>query len=62
MFMLHVPNRAGGGYPLLAESEDVKRQWITNLRHVISETTGSPDQSVAPATYEDDDEIYATID
>lgn len=61
-FMLHVPNRANGGYPLLAESEESKQQWIKSLNHAIAETTGTPDQSVAPSTYEDDDELYATIE
>lgn len=61
IFMLHVPHRAGGGFPLVANSEDSKKRWIEALNSVIAETTGSPDQSVAPVTYEDDDEIYATI-
>lgn len=61
-FMLHDPNRANGGYPLMAESEDSKQQWMACLKYAIAETTGTPDQSVAPATYEDDDDIYATIE
>lgn len=61
-FTLHVPNRAGGGYPLLADSEESKQNWMKSLSQVISETTGTPDESVAPSTYEDDDDLYATID
>ena len=60
-FMLHVPNRANGGYPLMADSEEAKQQWIRNLESAISETTGTPDQSIAPSSYEDDDEGYSTI-
>lgn len=61
VFMLHVPTRGRGGFPLLAESEEDKQQWMAHLRRVILETTGSPDQSVAPSTYEDDDDLYASI-
>lgn len=61
VFMLHVPNRSRGGFPLLADSEESKRQWMDLLSKMIGESTGSPDQSVAPSTYEDDDELYASI-
>ncbi len=60
IFMLHVPNRAGGGFPLLADSDEAKQLWMNVLDAAISETTGTPDASVAPSTYEDD-ELYASI-
>ena len=62
IFMLHVPSRGGGGFPLLAESRESKKEWIKSLTKVIEESTGSPDQSVAPSTYEEDEDIYSTID
>lgn len=61
-FMLHAPNRANGGYPLMADSEESKQQWMAILNYAIAEATGPPDQSVAPSTYEDDDDLYATIE
>lgn len=60
IFMLHVPNRAGGGYPLYADSAQSKKEWMEALRGAIIEGYGSPDQSIAPMTYEDD-ELYASI-
>ena len=60
-FMLHVPNRPGGGFPLLAEDTESKKSWMDALRSAISECTGSPDASVATVTYEDDDPFYETI-
>ena len=61
-FMLHVPNRANGGYPLQANSEESKQQWMTSLKYVIAETTDiTPDHSVATTTYNADDDLYATI-
>lgn len=33
--MLHVPNRVGGGFPLMAESEEDKKNWMSLLRNVI---------------------------
>ena len=55
--MLHTPNRAGGGFPLLAESEQSKKEWMTQLNQVIAETMGTPDESVATSMYEDDDDF-----
>jgi hypothetical protein len=46
----------------MAASEEVKQQWMASLEFAISETTGTPDQSVAPSTYEDDDDVYSTIE
>ena len=62
IFMLHVPNRGGGGFPLLSDSLESKEKWVKSLSKVIAESTGSPDQSVAPSTYEEDEELYASID
>ena len=61
-FMLHTPNRAGGGFPLLADSETSKQEWIVQLNQVIAEAMGTPDESVATSTYEDDEDLYATIE
>lgn len=46
----------------MAASDESKQQWMKSLNYAIDETTGTPDQSVAPSTYEDDDDIYATIE
>ncbi len=61
IFMLHVPGRGGGGFPLLADSPEEKEEWTKALTKVINESTGSPDQSVAPSTYEEDEDLYATV-
>lgn len=55
VFMLHVPNRPGGGFPLLAEDATAKKEWIEALEHVIQNARGSPDLCLAQVTYEDDD-------
>ncbi len=60
--MLHTPHRGGGGFPLQADSEESKQGWMTCLSRAISETIGSPDESVATSTYEEDEDLYATID
>lgn len=55
--MLHVPNRGRGGFPLLADSEESKQQWMTSLTQAIEKATETLDQvfqSVAPSSYEDD--------
>lgn len=46
----------------MADTEESKQQWMKTLRYAIAETTDTPDQSVAPSTYEDDDDIYSTIE
>ena len=61
-FMLHVPKRGGGGFPLLADSEDSKMRWMEVLSDVIANTSGTPDQSVAPVSYDEDNELYASIE
>ncbi len=35
MFMLKVPYRSKGGFPLLAESEQQKKDWMSALKTVI---------------------------
>ena len=46
----------------MADSEESKQRWMKCLNFAIAETTGTPDQSVAPSTYEDDEDLYATIE
>ena len=59
--MLHTPGRGNGGFPLYAESEESKRVWMDALRRIIDATAESADESVAPSTYEEDEDIYASI-
>lgn len=33
--MLQVPFRPGGGFPLMAESDEEKKEWMSTLRNVI---------------------------
>ena len=35
VFMLKVPYRSKGGFPLLAETEDEKKEWMSVLKSVI---------------------------
>lgn len=60
-FMLHTPGRVNGGFPIYAENEDSKKAWMKALRRVIDGAVEAADQSVAVTTYEEDEEIYATI-
>lgn len=60
-FMLHTPKRGNGGFPLYAENEESKRAWMDALRRVIESSVEPADQSVATSTYEEDEDIYATI-
>ena len=50
---LHIP---------LYSQEESKQEWMGCLMQMITESTGSPDQSVAPSTYEEDDDLYASIE
>ena len=61
-FMLRVPNRSRGGFPLQADTAASKEKWMESLRKVIAESTGSPDQSVAPSSYDEDEEFCASFD
>ena len=60
-FMLHTPGRGNGGFPLYAENEEAKKAWMEALRRVIEDLIEPADESVAPSTYEEDEDIYATI-
>lgn len=47
----------------MADSAASKTKWMESLRKVIAESTGSPDQSVASSTYEEEEEeLSASID
>ena len=39
VFMLKVPSRSGGGFPLMAETEQCKRQWMAALQASINGTS-----------------------
>ena len=56
IFMLHVPNRQGGGFPLMAESADSRKSWMKAIRGIIEECGGSPDlcSSTGKFTYENE--------
>lgn len=60
-FMLHTPGRTNGGFPLYAENEESKKAWMKALQKVIEETVEPADESVAASTYEEDEDLYATI-
>ena len=54
--MLCVPYRSGGGFPLMAETEEEKKEWMSILKSVIE---GPPVALVSNdeyATYEDERE------
>ena len=52
--MLHVPNRSGGGFPLLAENREQKEAWVKALTAAITNCTSLPELDTV-STYEDDD-------
>lgn len=56
MFMLHVPNRSGGGFPLLAESREQKEAWVKALSEAIVNCKSTP-ELYRVSTYEDDELI-----
>ena len=60
-FMLHIPGRGNGGFPLYAENEESKKAWMEALQRVIEASVEPADESVATSTYEEDEDIYATI-
>lgn len=54
-FMLHVPERARGGYPLQAPDVASKKQWISVLTDVIESTRATPEVvSYPPYSYDND--------
>lgn len=54
-FMLHVPERARGGYPLQAPDVASKKQWISVLTDVIESTRATPEVvTYLPYSYDND--------
>lgn len=54
-FMLHVPERARGGYPLQAPDVASKKQWISILTDVIESTRATPEViTYLPYSYDND--------
>ena len=55
-FMLHVPERARGGYPLLAPDTASKKQWMSVLTDVIDSTLATPQviMTCLPSSYDND--------
>lgn len=62
VFMVHNSQRAGGGFPLMAESAESMKMWISVLNEAINTTVDVCDSSIATCEYEDESEIYSTID
>lgn len=55
MFMLHVPERARGGYPLQAFDIASKKQWISVLLDIIHSIRETPDvMACLPQSYDYD--------
>lgn len=59
--MLHAPGRENGGFPLYADNEELRRGWMESLQSVIDTAVEPTDESVSITTYEEDEDIYATI-
>lgn len=55
VFMLHVPNRANGGFPLLTEDASAKKAWMQAIQAAIYKYRASPEFFAAPGLYETDD-------
>ena len=54
-FMLHVPERARGGYPLQAPDTVSKKQWMSILTDVIESTRATPEVTIClPFSYDHD--------
>ena len=54
-FMLHVPDRQRGGYPLMAPDTASKKLWMSVLSDVIDRTRATPQvMHTLPASYDDD--------
>ena len=62
VFMLHNPRRARGGFPLMAESAESMKTWMSFLKEAISLTIECSDPSIVSSGYEDDNDLYASID
>ena len=61
VFMLHKPGRSRGGFPLMAETAESMRKWMSVLQEAISSAVETCDPSIVSSEYEDDD-LYASID
>lgn len=62
VFMLHNSRRARGGFPLMAESAESMKTWMTVLNEAINMTIEGSDPSIVSSDYEDDNELYASVD
>ena len=59
-FMLHVPDRQRGGYPLMAPDTASKKLWISVLTDVIDSTRATPQVMYClPVSYDDDVETLS---
>jgi hypothetical protein len=59
-FMLHVPDRLRGGYPLVAPDTASKKQWMSVLTDVIDSTRATPQvMHRLPPPYDDDVETMS---
>ena len=59
-FMLHVPDRLRGGYPLVAPDTASKKQWMSVLTDVIDSTRATPQvMHCLPPPYDDDMETMS---
>jgi hypothetical protein len=59
-FMLHVPDRQRGGYPLVAPDSTSKKQWMSVLTDVIDSTRATPQvMQCLPMSYDDDVETLS---
>ena len=61
-FMLHVPDRARGGYPLQAPNVASKKQWMSILTDVIESTRTTPEvMPCLPYSYDNDVDTIRSI-
>ena len=61
-FMLHVPDRARGGYPLQAPNVASKKQWMKVLNEVIDSTRPTPKVMTSlPHSYDNDMETLRRV-
>ncbi len=55
VFMLHVPHRANGGFPLLTDDASSKKAWVLAVQEAIQKYRASPEFFAAPGLYETDE-------
>ena len=59
-FMLHVPDRQRGGYPLVAPDSGSKKRWMSVLTDIIDSTRTTPQvMHCLPVSYDDDVETMS---